>query len=128
MRILYVTDQVYLHGGAEKILIQKLNYWADVLGHETMLVTTHQKGLKPFVPLSDKVRMTDLAIGYTGGTFYSKANLQLLPEHFRALKKAIADWPLSVTTLMRLSTCTVQTIRIDQKSAAAASRSVRRRM
>ncbi len=92
MKILYVTDQVYLHGGAEKILIQKLNYWADVLGHETVLVTTNQKGLKPFVHLSQKVVLHDLAIPYTDGTFYSKANLQLLPGHFKKLQRAIAHY------------------------------------
>ncbi len=91
MKILYVTDQVYLHGGAEKILIQKLNYWADVLGHETILVTTNQKGQKPFTAISGKVRMHDLQIPYTEGTFYSRANLELLPKHFRSLKKIIAE-------------------------------------
>ncbi len=92
MKILYVTDQVYLHGGAEKILIQKLNYWADVLGHQTMLVTTNQEGLKPFTPVSGKVVLHDLAIPYREGTFYSKDNLKLLSRHFKALKQAIANF------------------------------------
>ncbi|HEX9980734.1 MAG TPA: glycosyltransferase family 4 protein [Flavobacterium sp.] len=90
MKILYITDQIYLHGGAEKILIQKLNYWADDFGYDVRLVTTQQKGLKPFFALSPKVELVDLEIEYTEGvSFYSPANFSRFPEHFRKLKNAI---------------------------------------
>ena len=43
MKILYLTDQVYLHGGAERILIQKLNYWIEFFNYDVTLITTQQK-------------------------------------------------------------------------------------
>ncbi len=43
MRIAYYTDQVYLHGGIEKVLAQKLNYLALNTNHEVYLITTEQK-------------------------------------------------------------------------------------
>lgn len=93
MRVLYVTDHIYLHGGAEKILIQKLNYWADVYNYDVCLVTTQQKGLKPFYPLSEKVLHKDLGINYIEGvSFYSKANFSQFPVHFKKLKEAIASF------------------------------------
>ena len=34
MKIVFTTDQVYLHGGIEKVMATKANYFADVLGYE----------------------------------------------------------------------------------------------
>lgn len=93
MRIIYITDQIYLHGGAEKILIQKLNYWAESGDSKVLLITTDQKGKKPFFEVSEKVTMIDLAIGYTEGTsYYHPKNFTKFATHFSKLKKAIAEF------------------------------------
>ena len=89
MKLLYVTDQVYLHGGAEKILIQKLNYWADVYGYDVTLLTSVQKGKAPFFPLSSKVKMHDLKMGYPDGTLYHPKNFYLFRKQFKRLESFI---------------------------------------
>lgn len=86
MKLLYLTDQVYLHGGAEKILIQKLNYWADVYGYDVTLLTTAQKERPPFFPLSPKVALHDLGMEYPDGTLYDPKNFGLFREHYKKLK------------------------------------------
>lgn len=89
MRILYVTDQMYRHGGAEKITAQKLNYWADVYGYETMLVTSEQNGKPICYPLSDKVKHVDLDVGYAAGSYFTPQNLRKFPKHYKALQQQI---------------------------------------
>jgi glycosyltransferase involved in cell wall biosynthesis len=93
MKIIYITDQIYLHGGAEKILIQKLNYWAESGDSEVLLITTDQKGKQPFFELNVKVKVVDLAIGYTEGTsYYHPKNFIKFATHYTRLKKAIREF------------------------------------
>jgi len=47
MKIVFSTDQIYLHGGIEKVMAQKANYFADVLGYEVIILTTEQKQHQP---------------------------------------------------------------------------------
>lgn len=85
MRILYITDQIYLPGGAEKILIQKLNYWADVLGADVLLLTTSQDGRPPFFALSPKVAHKNLSV--KGTTLSSYLNPSRTLDFFSDVKK-----------------------------------------
>lgn len=92
MRILYATDQVYLQGGAEKILTQKLNYWADVLGADVCLITSEQQGRQPFFKLSDKVKHVDLGIGYPEGSLYHPRNLTRFRTHLTRFRKEVKSF------------------------------------
>lgn len=93
MKIIYITDQIYLHGGAEKILIQKLNYWVEWYGYEVLLITSEQKGKAPFFKLNEKVQRLDLAVDYEEGISYlHPKNLKKLPKHISKLKTAISDF------------------------------------
>ena len=47
MKILYLTDQTYFHGGIEKVLSQKANYLAEVSGDEVTIVTYNQQNKIP---------------------------------------------------------------------------------
>ncbi|HRG17644.1 MAG TPA: glycosyltransferase [Flavobacterium lutivivi] len=90
MKILYLTDQVYLHGGAERILIQKLNYWIEFFNYDVTLITTQQKGLKPFIPINNKVKTIDLGIDYQEGvSFFSPKNFSKFNLHYKKLKVEI---------------------------------------
>ena len=64
MKIIYITEQLYIHGGAEKILSQKLNFWADAYNYEVLLITSEQKNNPTCYPLSKKVKHIDLKINY----------------------------------------------------------------
>lgn len=93
MKILYITDQVYLHGGAEKILIQKLNFWVNFFGYEVMLITLQQEGRKPFFPLDEKVKHFDLGVpGSAGSSFFTRENLSSLSDYTKRLKRKIEDY------------------------------------
>lgn len=93
MRIIYITDQIYLHGGAEKILIQKMNYWVEFYGYEVLLITSQQCGRKPFFQLNEKVRHIDLDLNYVEGvSYFSPKNFRKIPQHAKKLKAAIREF------------------------------------
>jgi glycosyltransferase involved in cell wall biosynthesis len=92
MKILFSTDQIYLHGGIEKTMAVKANYFADVLGHEVFILTTEQKGNAPCYQLSAKIKIVDIEVGYERTkSYFHPANLSKIPRHFGASKKAIRE-------------------------------------
>lgn len=64
MKIIYIYPAFINIGGADKIIINKANYMAEKMGYDVYLITDSQNGLKPFFPVSDKVRMIDLDINF----------------------------------------------------------------
>lgn len=87
MKVLYLTDQTFLHGGVEKVLSQKANYLADVLGDEVIIATYNQKGRKPVYYFSAKIQMLDLDINYEIGlSYFHPTNLKKIPAHRKALQ------------------------------------------
>jgi len=103
MKVLYLTDQVHLAGGAERILIQKLNYWAQHPGDEAVLITTAQRGNPPFAAIDRRVVQEDLAINYTEGkSYYHPVNLKRIRSHFKKLRAAIRKYePDAVVVVSR---------------------------
>jgi glycosyltransferase involved in cell wall biosynthesis len=92
MKILYLTDQTYLHGGIEKVLSQKANYLADVLGDEVIMVTNRQQNNKPVYHFSDKIKFKDLAVDYDiAKSYFHPHNLRKIPNHYLALKKILNE-------------------------------------
>lgn len=88
MKILYLTDQTYLHGGVEKVLSQKLNYFADTFGDEVILATFRQNGHPPKYEISPRVRQLDLNVNYQiEKSYFHPVNLRLLPKHIVKLKR-----------------------------------------
>lgn len=64
MKILYVVDSMANWGGTERILIDKMNYFADIYGYDVYMVTCEQ-GVHPIpFPLSNKVYFQDLDIRF----------------------------------------------------------------
>lgn len=60
MKIVYVYDAIARIGGVERILVDKMNYLAEVYSYEVYLITAAQ-GMHPFsFPLSDKVKHIDI--------------------------------------------------------------------
>jgi glycosyltransferase involved in cell wall biosynthesis len=92
MRILFSTDQIHLHGGIEKVMAVKANYFADVLGHEVTILTTEQKNKLPCYPLSSKIQLKDIAVNYNRTkSYFHPENLKKIPSHFRAYKETIKE-------------------------------------
>lgn len=92
MKILYLTDQIYLHGGVEKVLSQKANYLADVFGDEVTIVTYRQQNRKPIYPFSEKIKLIDLGVDYEiAKSYFHPYNLKKIPYHISSLKKVLKD-------------------------------------
>lgn len=92
MKIVYYTDQLYLHGGIEKVLSQKLNYLATTPNYEVYLITTEQKGKKYCYYISDKVKCIDLGINYIRSkSYFNPKNLSRVPKHIYRLKKRLKE-------------------------------------
>ena len=97
MKIVYYTDQVYLHGGIEKVLAQKLNYFVNLSEYEVHLITTEQKGNQFCYPISDKVIHHDLEINYIREkSYFNPANFKKVPKHIKTLKSKLKEIEPSV--------------------------------
>jgi glycosyltransferase involved in cell wall biosynthesis len=63
-KIVILVDQLNSHGGIEKLVAVKANYWATVFDYDVTIISTEQLGKPLIYPLSDKVKFVDLAINY----------------------------------------------------------------
>ena len=92
MKILYLTDQTYLHGGIEKALSQKATYLADVSSDEVYIVTYNQRHNQPIYHFSEKIRMIDMEINYEiGSSYFHPVNLKKIPKHRSVLKNVLQN-------------------------------------
>lgn len=63
-KIVILVDQMHSHGGIEKLVAIKANYWSTVFGYEVTILSTEQGG-KPLVyKLNKEVIFQDLAIDF----------------------------------------------------------------
>lgn len=65
MKIVYCIQGIYNSGGMERILSNKINYLIHNKGYDITIVTTEQKGRKPFFSFHDSVSCIDLGINYS---------------------------------------------------------------
>ena len=65
MKLIYCIASVYCPGGMERVLLNKLRWFAVQGGYELLVVTTDQQGLPPFYAFPPEVRMVDLGINYS---------------------------------------------------------------
>ena len=74
MRIVYCIAGTCNSGGMERVLTNKANYLVKH-GYEVSIVTTDQRGEKPFFPLDERIPCYDLGINYeenNGKSFFHK--------------------------------------------------------
>ena len=108
MRIVYSTPSLYLAGGVERVLTTKVNHLADVLGHDVTVVLTDGGGHKPYYPLSPRVRVVQLGIGFErmwNKPLWRRALIYLLCiwRYRRALRRTLMELraDIVVTTMRR---------------------------
>ena len=63
-KIVYCTPALYMAGGVERVLTLKANYFADHYGYDITIILTEGKDKPLFYPLSDKVKVVNLDIGF----------------------------------------------------------------
>ena len=63
-KIVYCTPALYMAGGVERVLTLKANYFAEHFGYDITIILTEGKDKPLFYPLSEKVRVVNLDIGF----------------------------------------------------------------
>lgn len=63
-KIVYCTPALYMAGGVERVLTLKANYFAEHFGYDITIILTEGKDKPLFYPLSDKVKVINLNIGF----------------------------------------------------------------
>lgn len=92
MKIVYYTDQTYLHGGIERVLANKVNYLANQPGFDIHIVTSEQRGKVSCYPMDKRVTYHDLGINYDRKkSYFHPNNFKKAPKHFFALKKKLKE-------------------------------------
>lgn len=88
MKIVFNTDQIYLHGGIEKVMATKANYFANLPEVEVCIVTTEQQGNLPRYSLHPKIKLIDLGVNYDRSkSYFSSSNFFKLFQHFKEQRK-----------------------------------------
>ncbi len=89
MKIVFIIDQMYLHGGIERVLSIKANYFAMKKDYEVHIITSEQKNKKTLYNLNDNIHFEDININYHRlKSYFHPANVLKLPKHiFRIRKK-----------------------------------------
>ena len=95
MKIVYCIAGTYNSGGMERVLANKANFWV-AHGHEVTIVTTDQRGKRPFFPMDERIVHFDLDVNYeenNGKSFFNK--LRKYPfkiwRHKKRLAKLLND-------------------------------------
>ena len=64
MKVVYCTPALYMAGGVERALTLKASYFADHFGWDVTIVLTEGKDKPVFYPLSERVRVVNLDVGF----------------------------------------------------------------
>lgn len=64
LKIVYLTPALYMAGGVERVLTLKANYFAEHFGYDITIILTEGKDMPLFYPLSPKVKVINLDIGF----------------------------------------------------------------
>lgn len=64
LKIVYLTPALYMAGGVERVLTLKANYFAEHFGYDITIILTEGKGKRLFYPLSEKIKVVHLDIGF----------------------------------------------------------------
>ncbi len=107
MRIVFIIDQVYLHGGIERVLSIKANYFASQKGYEVFILTTEQKNKEACYHFDQNIVFEDLDVNYNRSkAYFHPVNLLKLPRHISKTKKAIRKIKPDVVVVCSHSTDT----------------------
>tara|TARA_R110002033_G_scaffold74112_1_gene125362 strand:- start:254 stop:1381 length:1128 start_codon:yes stop_codon:yes gene_type:complete len=90
MRIVFVIDQVYRHGGIERVLSIKANYLANIPDYNIYILTNEQKNKNRCYEFDNKITFKDLAINYRRElSYFHPFNLIKIPNHIVKVKKSL---------------------------------------
>lgn len=91
-KIVILVDQMHSHGGIEKLVAIKANYWSTVYGYEVTILSTEQGGNPLIYELNDKVKFYDLAIDFDRNkSYFSVTNILKLIKNCVRLQQFISQ-------------------------------------
>lgn len=64
LKLVYITPALYMAGGVERVLTLKANYFAEHFGYDITIILTEGKDKPLFYPLSNKIKVINLNIGF----------------------------------------------------------------
>lgn len=87
-KISILIDQFYKHGGIEKLVALKANYWSNNYNHEVSILSTEQKNKEHIYILDQNVGFVDLNVSYKRKiSYFSPKNLLLLLKNIYQIQK-----------------------------------------
>ncbi|MFD0988659.1 glycosyltransferase family 4 protein [Mariniflexile jejuense] len=90
MKVVFIIDQVYLHGGIERVLSIKANYLSNLKEYEIFIVTTEQKFKKPCYEFNSNIIFEDIEINYhRNKSYFHPINLLKIPRHIKKISKTL---------------------------------------
>lgn len=92
LKIVYVTPALYMAGGVERVLTLKANYFAEQFDYDITIILTEGKDKPLFYPLSEKIKVINLDIGFEElwfCSFLKKVFIYLRKQ--RQYKKALTN-------------------------------------
>lgn len=96
-KIVYCTPALYMAGGVERVLTLKANYFVEHFGYDITIILTEGKDKPLFYPLSKKIKVINLNIG-----FEELWSCSFVRKIFVYLKKQRRYKKLLTVELMRL--------------------------
>ena len=64
LKLVYITPALYMAGGVERVLTLKANYFTEHFGYDITIILTEGKDKPLFYPLSNKIKVINLNIGF----------------------------------------------------------------
>ncbi|OEK08462.1 hypothetical protein A8C32_03155 [Flavivirga aquatica] len=90
MKIVFIIDQVYRHGGIERVLSIKANYLSTIKTNDIHILTTEQGDEKACYDFNSKITFKDLSINYhKNKSYFHPKNLLKLPNHISKVKSEL---------------------------------------
>lgn len=91
-KIVFCTPALYSAGGVERVVSFKASYFAEQLGYDVTIIVTEGRGRDCYFPLSDKVKVINLELGFEElwrASFMKKVFLYLSKQRqYKRLLKA----------------------------------------
>ena len=91
-KICYCAPAIYSAGGVERVVSVKASYFAEVYHYDVTIIVTEGKDRDCFFPLSDKVKVVNLNLGFEElwkASFINKVFLYLIKQYkYRRMLKS----------------------------------------
>lgn len=90
MKIVFLIDQVYRHGGIERVLSIKANYLANNSDNSVYIITSEQNKNKACYHFNSNIIFKDLGVNYHRNlSYFHPKNVLKIPRHIHLVKQTL---------------------------------------